>query len=385
LEFASFDGDPSQPDGYNRRMPEEVDNPSDETVVEQIRHLSAIFEERAEETDRKGPLNDLLRSNIHHLAHIGFFAARVASNYGGLGISRKASKTCAQLLSAACGVTAFTQQQLHAGSNFVTESEDDCLKSELLPQFASGANLCGVGFSHLRRSGPPVVKAVPTAEGFLINGVTPWITAWDILDSFILGASLPDGSAFFAYLPIKEFKNSLFPGKSMELAVMDASDTVELQITDLKLPRRYVLFQRPVGFMQEADYNGIIGHIDMPIGCARGSARYIRAVGEKRQIPQALSLADIVDKNADYFDEQSQVWSGPRSDDPGYFNSAMRIRVGAIKLAVDAAAAGVALSGGSAHLRSNAAQRRFRESAFYLTQAQTSDIQNSLLEAFIHG
>ena len=315
---------------------------------------------------------------------MGFFGSTISAEYGGMGNSSDEARSCLKLLASACGVTAFTQQQLHAGGNFVEKCKDEELKRELLPQFAQGKNICGVGFSHLRRSGPPVVTAVRTAKGFVINGTIPWISAWTLLDSFILGATVADtGGIIFCYLPIREFRNNLFASTPMRLSTMDASETVELSITDLPLPARYVLSEHPEGQMARNDFRGLAGHTEMPLGCALGSASFIRRLGIKRGKPHLTAAAHKIEEAAAAAEESALLWNGTRFEELGYHENALKARTDVIALAVHAAAAAIAALGGSAHLTTSPAQRRYREAAFYMTQAQTEDIQISLLENFI--
>jgi alkylation response protein AidB-like acyl-CoA dehydrogenase len=358
---------------------------SDTRTIELIRTLSERFAERAETADQGGPLNNTVRQNINDLIAAGYLGAGIAQEYGGLGLTGLAKRTCSKLIAGACGVTAFTQQQLHAGGNFVGGCKDEELKQELLPLFASGKNICGVGFSHLRRTGPPKVKASRTPHGFAIEGVIPWISAWSILDSFILGATADDGNMIYCYLPIDEFRDHLSASEPMRLCTMEASETVELAITHLALPARYILSEHGPDHMVQNDFRNITGHIDMPIGCALGSARLLRRLGQKTGRQQLLDVSERIERLAEETESQAIEWSNARSGEPEYKANALKARVGAIKLAIDAAAASIAATGGSAHLLTNPAQRRFRESAFYATQAQTLDIQQMLMEAFSNG
>jgi len=361
---------------------------SDQEVLGAVRLLADQFLERAEQTDRGGPLNDLLRENIDQLIRLRFLAANIPVEFGGLGLGRSASRESLKLISGACGVTAFTQQQMHAGGNFISPSKDEDLRRELLPQFASGENICGVGFSHLRRLGPPSVRAVETSEGFTINGVLPWISGWSLLDSFILGATVNDGTMIYCYTSIAEHKAHLTPGKPMQLSVLGASETIELAISDLKIPKRYVLSRNPPDHMVRQDYRGISGHTELPLGCALGSASFLRNLGTKRNQEHLIETAAKIENKAsqvEAFADSWNGWNGTRYEDPGYKVNALKARIGAITLAINAASASVTALGGSAHLVSSPAQRRYRESAFYATQAQTLDIQKALLEDFIDG
>jgi alkylation response protein AidB-like acyl-CoA dehydrogenase len=289
---------------------------SDREIVDQIRDLAVDFASRAEKTDRNGPMNDLLRENIQDLLRIGFFGSAIPKAYDGLEVSARAARECAKLIAAACGVTAFTQQQLHAGGNFVGKCGNDSLRTQLLPQFAKGENICGVGFSHLRRLGAPKVVAVRTDYGYRISGTIPWISAWSLLDSFILGATVSDGSMIFCYLPINDFRTCLVATSALRLSTMEASETIQLTLNDVEMPARFVLSEYGPDHMVVNDFKGIAGHTDMPLGCALGSAAFLKALGEKNGRQNVVAAANRIEKRAAEIEEQALEWNGLRFEDP---------------------------------------------------------------------
>jgi hypothetical protein len=78
----------------------------------------------------------------------------------------------------------------------------------------------------------------------------------------------------------------------------------------------------------------------------------------------------------------SQYWNGSRADQPDYRGNALRVRAGAVSVALRAAETAIAASGGRAHLLTHPAQRRLREAGFYATMALTADTQAALMETF---
>ena len=159
-----------------------------------------VLRPRAAEADR-GDIHGPVADNIHHLGAAGFFGLGIAPEYGGLGADEVTRHEYAEILASACGVTAFTQQQLQTGVKFVTEAANEALKRELLPALAAGRLHCGIALSHLRRPGPPLgARRAGTRGGYRLNGVIPWITGWSLLDGFVLGAVLENGDHLFAHV-----------------------------------------------------------------------------------------------------------------------------------------------------------------------------------------
>jgi alkylation response protein AidB-like acyl-CoA dehydrogenase len=356
---------------------------TDETTLATIRTLADRFQACAEETDQSGPSNALIRENIRLLAEAGYYGAGISTVYGGLALSEEARVDCTLALGAACGVTAFTQMQLHSGGGFVGGARDDELKQELLPQFASGKLLCGVAFSHLRRPGPPLVRAEKVDGGYQINGEAPWVTGWSMLDAFVLGAkSINDGKLLYFYVPISHSSGSLQPSEPLRLAAMNSSDTVRVAVKDLFVEERYLLFTVEPESMLRSDYCRITGHSWLPLGCALGSVERLRSMAESASRPALKDVADKLASEIERYRSDALYWNASRADEAEYKRSALATRTGAIKVALRAAGAVIAATGGSAHLLTNPGQRRLREAGFYSTLAITPEVQTALLETY---
>ena len=354
-----------------------------EAILNQARHLADdVFRPRAEDADQ-GDIHGQVGENVRALASAGYFGLGISPDYGGFGADEETRREFTELMASACGVTAFVQQQMHAGGGFVGGGRSESLRREMLPQFASGQSLCGVAFSHLRRPGPPLLRAERVTGGYTLNGTAPWVTGWSLMDGFILGASLEGGSHLFAYVPKTGLTGAIQPGPRLPLVVMNASDTVEVTFTDVFLPDDLALYERPAEALARGDYCGISGHVYLPLGCARGSVHYLRALAERRDRPPLREVADALTQEIAECRDAAQMWSGACADLPDYKEHALRARAAAIVLAERAAHAAVTGAGGSAHLLSSPPQRLFREALFYTTTAQTTDVQSATLDLLI--
>ena len=355
-----------------------------EQILAPARHLADTqFRPNAEAADQ-GDIGGQVAQNVRALADAGYFGLGIAPAFGGRGADESTRREYTELMASACGVTAFTQQQLHAGGGFVGGGRSDALKQEKLPRFASGQELCGVAFSHLRRSGPPMVRAERVPGGYRVSGLAPWVTGWGLLDSFILGAMrLPENDHIYFYVPKAGNEAGLKPGPRIPLVVMNASDTVEVTLDDLFLPDDYVLYERPVEALKRGDHCGISGHVFLPLGCARGSVHYLQTLSEKRGNPVFAHAAEELIREIDACRHEALTWSGACADQDDYKEHALHARAAAIVLAVRAAHAAVTATGGAAHLLTQPPQRLLREAIFYTTTAQTPDVQNGTLDLLL--
>src|SRR5262249_16329098 len=136
-----------------------------------------------------------------------------------------------EILAAACGVTNFVQGQHQSAALIIAGGENQELKQAVLPDMATGKKLCGVAFSHLRRPGEPIMRAIPSGDGYLFNGTAPWVTGWGVITDVVLGGTLPDGRLLWVVAPLQE-SDAMCPSPTMPLCAMNASGTVSITCRD---------------------------------------------------------------------------------------------------------------------------------------------------------
>ena len=335
----------------------------------------------AAEADRGG-VDGPVAGNIKRLGEAGLFGLGIPTEYGGMGADEVTRHEYAEILASACGVTAFTQQQIQTGTRLVVEAENEDLKCELLPALASGSLRCGIALSHLRRKGPPLVRAEQVAGGYTLNGVIPWITGWGLLDGFALGATLESGEHLFVYIDKAQDGAALSASAPLALIVMAASDTVEVEVRDLFIPDERVLALRPDEALRVADDKTITTHAALPLGCARGCARYLRELASEPGRESLNQTAFALTLEIDGCRREALTWCDCFAH-PDYKAHALRARATANVLALRAAHATVIAMGGRAHLVTSAPQRLLREAQFYGTAVLTPEVQASTLDQLI--
>lgn len=337
------------------------------------------------------------KENFEALAAAGLLGLAVPRKYGGLDVSGTTQRNVTEILASACGATNFIQAQHHGPCRMIAACQSDLLKSTLLPRLATGELMCAISFAHLRRMGDPVLSAHRVDGGYLLNGTTPWVTGWGIMNQVVFGATLPDDRFVYVWVPADRddfpqlFENiTPFNGKwgtleasqPLKLAVMNSTATVELTCTNLFVPDDYVLSFSDRETMQRNDRNGVLGAAAMPIGCAAGSIAVLCSLAEQRNIPAVKRSADkftreLTDLRNAAYDFKTGV-SGTQQD-------AIDLRARLIQFAMRAAHAAVAASSGAAIYTSNPAQRLLREAMFYTVQAQTREVMDSILVLLEHN
>ncbi len=331
-----------------------------------------------------GELRGPVRDNIRLLAQAGYFGLGIGREDGGLGANDVTRREFTEIVASACGVTAFTQQQLQIGIGLVVSGDNPGLKRVFLPSLARGEMFCGVALSHLRRSDPPPVTAGRVPGGFRLSGQIPWITGWELLDCFVLGAVLgPQEEHLFVLVDKTRHAAHLQASPPVPLSVMQASGTVEVGVDNLVVSEAEVLRVSPASDLRRREFREITSHTALPLGCARGAASCLRGLALDRRSEELSGTAMTLAWEIDQSRRESLVWGGDCADHSDYKTHALRARAGAYVLALRAAQAAVVVTGGSAHRRDAAPQRLLREAQFYTTVVQTPDVQKATLDALL--
>lgn len=329
--------------------------------------------------------------NFRALAAAGLLGLGVPVRFSGQEASPEAQRSCTELLAAACGVTTFVQAQHHGPCRMIAACPNEALKARLLPDLAAGRALCGISFAHLRRPGPPVLRATRVPGGYRLDGTAPWVTGWGLMNQFVFGAVLPDQQFIYLWSPVRRADyadlfaetipkdGDLVPSGPIPLCAMNASATVLLTCDGWFVPDDHTLAFSDHETMQRNDRLGVLGGTALPLGCAAASVRLLCETADRRSSAAITRAAETFQREWERMRDAIRAWDG-RSNEPGFFEQAVRLRARAIEFAVRAAHAAVAASSGSANTQTHPAQRLLREAMFYTVQAQTQEVMAATLE-----
>lgn len=369
--------------------PQQVDDASD--IVEIARTVGrTVLGPNAQDTDT-GPGPNAV--NFRALAEAGLMGLAIPREFGGLDASGDTQRDVTETLASYCGVTTFTQAQHHGPARMIANGPNDALKKRLLPDMAAGRLLSGISFAHLRRPGPPVLRAHAVKGGYRMTGKAPWVTGWGLFHQVVYGASLPEGRFVNLWAPVNrdDFPElfddlgpedgrwgTMYASEPLPLCAMNASATVELTFENWFVPEEHCLSQSDRETMRRNDRNGVLGATAMPLGCTAAGIRLLCETAERRGLPAVERTAGSFRSEWEDVRAEAEAWS-KRGSEPDFFPRAVAIRAWCIDLAMRAAHAAVTASSGAANLQSHPAQRLLREAMFYTVQAQTTDVMDATL------
>jgi alkylation response protein AidB-like acyl-CoA dehydrogenase len=326
-------------------------------------------------------------AHLDLLAEAGQLAVTVPAEEGGLGGDVRVGIETVERLSGACGATWFvvTQHQmpqavargtLGLGDRWTAGPAVERHRAGL----SSGRTRAGIAMAHLRRPGPPAVRAEPDGAGWRLSGTSDWCTGWGLIDVVMIAGTAPDDRVVLALVPARDAPG-LRSGAPLRLSVMGGTRTVPLTMDGFEVPPDDVLAVVDGPAWRAADDARTANAMPAAVGLLRRIVVALAALGEKHGRPEAVHTALHLGSHGAALRARAyglllDVPAGERTTE----RIALRGELAA--LTVRAAHALVAARSGSAMLADSPEQRWAREAAFHLVQAQTTAVRAAQLTAF---
>ncbi len=328
---------------------------------------------RAQEIDQSV---SALKEVVDEMGRQELLALRRPRAYGGPELSEGGFRQFQEMSARYSGALSFLTTQHQSAVGMLAKSENEALKTEYLPQMGNGALLSGIGFSQLRRAGPPIMRAEPIPGGFRLEGQVPWATGLGFFGEVLVGATLPDGRAVFGFVPFRETPE-IRVGPVMRLASLESPQTVAMEFSGHFLPSERVVFEKEAGWAPRNDMINIVLQGHFALGCAMAGIDVVRQAFEAKKLDFLNETAEALEAELNAC--RTATLSVGGGMDSEVTEDKLKIRAWAIELAVRCGHAAVTASSGAANSLKHPAQRIYREALVYTVSAQTTDIMRATL------
>jgi alkylation response protein AidB-like acyl-CoA dehydrogenase len=265
-------------------------------------------------------------------------------------------------LAAHCLTTCFILSQRDAACRRIRDHGSPELCQELLPALAGGKTFATVGLSHLttsRRHTPPSLRANETKDGFVLNGVMPWVTGAQRADHFVTGAVLEDGRQIMVAVP--RHLDGLTIGPPLPLMALCGSLTAEVYCRHVKVDPKWLL-AGPADNVMAAGRSGTGGLETscLALGLADAAITYLFHEAENRA--ELRVNAESLEKSCQSFREEMHRLVQEQAT----AEAAMGLRSRANSLVLRSTQAALTASKGMGFLKNHPAQRWARQALFFL-------------------
>jgi len=283
----------------------------------------------------------------------------VPAEYGGTGLDPAARLRGAEQLAGACLTTAFILSQREAAVRRILAHARPDLQAALLPRLARDEIFLTVGLSQLttsRQHQGPALTAAARGEGYVLDGVIPWVTGAARADALVVGATLPDGAQLVMLLP-RERAGVEVEGP-MDLCALRGSQTTQVRCRGAAVGREDVL-AGPAPRVLGAAAGGLETSC-LALGLAGAAVDHLR--GEAAVRPDLRAVAERFEAAREGLSRRLYALA-ERPADP---TEATEVRVQANALALQATQAALTASKGTGFVRPHPAQRWARQALFFL-------------------
>jgi len=322
----------------------------------------------------KASPDDWPREQLKLCGEAGVYEWFVPQEFGGQGWSDGDIYRAYLRLAAACLTTTFVITQRMGASHRIASGGSAAARSQFLPALISGDRFATVGVSHLTTSGRhlkrPLLRAEPAEDGFILDGLSPWVTGGEHADLLVLGATLEDGREILAVAPTD--LPGLSTPRSADLVGLGASCTGPVRCDSIRLPAEGILAGPKENVMQRgtgASTGGLQTSV-LAVGLASACLDYIRDEAARR--PDLASPLEAMQSERDQL--KDELISA--ADGIGQCNL-QDFRVRANSLALRSSQASLAAAKGAGYVVGHPAGRWCQEALFFLVWSCPQTVMNA--------
>ncbi|MDP6444822.1 MAG: acyl-CoA dehydrogenase family protein [Pirellulaceae bacterium] len=308
------------------------------------------------------------------LSEAGCFKHIVPRQFGGEGAEPAAQLAAYEAIASESVTLALILTQHDAAAEVLGAAAAESVAAEILRKCVSGEELLTVGISQVttsRRHGRAAMRARRDGEGFVLDGVMPWVTSARRADHIVTAAVLDDGQQILACVPTDAQGVSIL--EPMRLLALQSSWTSEVRCEAVQAPRSWVLRgpmesvlarRAPVKGLTVSSVgigmaSALLREVSELAGQLAGADTLLRETMEPRYQAARRKLLDAANSLHD-----------PASESPAV---AIRAEVNAIVNRL--AATLMTLAKGTGFLSTRPTQRLLRESAFFLVWSAAPPVQ----------
>jgi alkylation response protein AidB-like acyl-CoA dehydrogenase len=308
-------------------------------------------------------------SHLDLLASTGMYGVFAPADHGGLVDEDPVSAfRVVEELASGCLSTAFVWVQHHGAVRSVAASVEGGVRERWLDPLCHGERRAGLAVGGLR-PGPPSLRVRDVPGGFVLDGESPWVTGWGLVDVLLVAAR--DAADTVSWLLVDAADAPTLSVSVPELSAVMASRTVTLRFDGHHAPADRLTGRLPFAEWPPRDAAGLRMNGSLSLGVAGRCARLVGGLadhdaGASRDAGVAESLAAERDAC-----RRSLDVAGP--------DALPAARAAASELAMRAAAAAMVSAGARGILEGDHAERLAREAAFLLVFGSRPSIRTSLL------
>jgi alkylation response protein AidB-like acyl-CoA dehydrogenase len=304
-------------------------------------------------------LQAIPREQLDALAAAGLYGIAAPPESGGLAADLDTFCQVVEILASGCLATTFVWLQHHGAVRALAESPNDQLRQAWLRPLAAGQRRAGVALGGAR-PGPVLLAARRVPGGYELDGSSPWVTGWGMVDAIYTLAMAAEGEVVAALIPAQA--SASLTAARLDLVAVNASATVELSFARHFVPDGQVSSVFPQAEWLARDTRGLRPNGSLALGVA---ARCCLLAGQPALDAELSQLRARLDR--------ADAETMPAA------------RAAAAAFAFRAGGSAVAATGSRGILAGQHPQRLAREALFLLVFGSRPAIKENLVSLLVSG
>ncbi len=317
---------------------------------------------------------------IAHLTKAGAWAWVIPEQYGGIQLDPVSMVRGYEAVAAGSLACLLILSQRDGACEFIASCERADVKDHWLPLLCKHKLMTSIGISQLttsQRRGA-ALKARAHGDGFILNGVMPWVTAAEKCDFIVTGAMMEDGQQILAMTPTT--LKGLHVDPAMRLMALESSRTSEVYLKDVHIGPELVLRGPEENALQRRMPVKSLVVSSAGLGLAGALINKIQRHSRDAS-NELLMLAE--DAYARYTAVRERIYKAAQQLRQDADIPKTEIRVAVNELLMRLAITSMTFAKGSGFIRQRDAQRLVREAMFFLVWSATDDVRAKTLSRFL--
>jgi alkylation response protein AidB-like acyl-CoA dehydrogenase len=310
---------------------------------------------------------------MHTIGEVGGFGQLVSKQYGGFNNGIKAAIQVIEGISEECLCTGFMTWCQIACTWYMEKSSNAYLKQELLPLVASGKVLGGTGLSNPMKHFAGIEKIALVAErrpnGYLINGLLPWVSNVGAGHHFGISARIADSDEYLMAI-VSDDLEGLNLKQTAHFIALEGSNTFSCSFRNVFVPDELILAAPCEDYVKQIRPGFILTQVGMGLGLTKSCIKIMERSNQRYGHVNCFLDDQVEDIAASLAIARKRTYqiADSLSNEGGVGISLLKdiiqARLESSQLSLRAANAAMLHMGARGYLRGGAVERKLREAFF---------------------
>ena len=325
----------------------------------------------AQDIDVKG---EYPRDFMHQVGSIGGFGQAVPTNFGGMNEGIKGAIQVIEEISKECVSTGFITWCQIACTWYLQNTENEYLLQNLLPKVATGQVIAGTGLSNPMKHFAGIEKialvAEPCADGYILNGLLPWVSNLGDGHYFAVAAKIKDTDEYLMAIAVNNC-----PGLSLKahahFIALEGSGTYSCCFKDVFVPHEFILAAPCEDYIARIKPGFILTQVGMGLGLVDSCVELMKRVNQRTGHVNCFLDDGVEEIETDLlvarqktYTLADEVEAAQGRVNYSLLKDVIQARIVASELSLRASQAAMLHGGAKAYLLHNSIEKKLRESYF---------------------